>query len=83
MGFSSTGKIIFNKRLNRLQLSEFIQMQPKYRVAMATCYSSHYWGHTFESMGHSVDLIPAQHVTPFVRGNKNDSNDTLKIAFSR
>ncbi|WP_199519188.1 IS110 family transposase, partial [Psychrobacter sp. bablab_jr012] len=24
-------------------------------------------------------LIPAQHVTPFVRGNKNDSNDALAI----
>ena len=79
MGFSSTGKIMFNKRLNRLQLSEFMQMQPKCRVVMEACYSSHYWGRTFESMGHTVDLIPAQHVTPFVRGNKNDSNDTLAI----
>ena len=79
MGFSSTGKIMFNKRLNRFQLSEFMQMQPKCRVVMEACYSSHYWGRTFESMGHTVDLIPAQHVTPFVRGNKNDSNDTLAI----
>ena len=30
-------------------------------------------------MGHDVGLIPAQHVTPFVRGNKNDTNDTLAI----
>ena len=79
MGFTSTSKILFNKRLNRLQLSEFMQMQPKCRVVMEACYSSHYWGRTFESMGHTVDLIPAQHVTPFVRGNKNDSNDTLAI----
>ncbi len=79
MGFSSTGKIMFNKRLNRLQLSEFMQMQLKCRVVMEACYSSHYWGRTFNSMGHTVDLIPAQHVTPFVRGNKNDSNDTLAI----
>jgi transposase len=46
---------------------------------MEACYSSHYWGRAFESMGHTVHLIPAQHVTPFVRGNKNDSNDTLAI----
>ena len=72
MGFTSTGNILFNKRLNRLQLSEFMQMQPKCRVVMEACYSSHYWGHT-------GDLIPAQLVTPFVRGNKNDSNDTLAI----
>jgi len=29
--------------------------------------------------GHAVKLIPAQHVTPFVRGNKNDKNDALVI----
>lgn len=79
MGFCNTGKIMFNKRLNRLQLSEFMQIQSKCRVVMEACYSSHYWGRTFEDMGHTVDLIPAQHVTPFVRGNKNDSNDTLAI----
>ncbi len=30
-------------------------------------------------MGHAVKLIPAQHVTPFVRGNKNDKNDDMAI----
>ena len=79
MGFTNTGKTLFNKRLNRQQLTEFMQMQNKCCVVMEACYSSHYWGRTFESMGHNVGLIPAQHVTPFVRGNKNDSNDTLAI----
>jgi transposase len=79
LGFTSTGKIVFNKRLNRTQLSHFMPMQPKCRVVMEACYSSHYWGRTIESMGHTVHLIPAQHVTPFVRGNKNDSNDALAI----
>jgi transposase len=79
MGFTSTGKVAFNKRLNRAQLNHFMQMQPPCRVVMEACYSSHYWGRTFESMKHTVHLIPAQHVTPFVRGNKNDSNDTLAI----
>ena len=31
-------------------------------------------------MGHEVNLIPAQHVKPFVRGNKNDANDAIAIA---
>jgi transposase len=29
--------------------------------------------------GHNVKLIPAQHVTPFVRGNKNYHNDAFAI----
>jgi transposase len=28
---------------------------------------------------HDIKLIPAQHVTPFVRGDKNDHNDALAI----
>ena len=79
MGFTSTAKTVFNKRLNRTQLRHFMQMQPPCRVVMEACYSSHYWGRTFESMKHTVHLIPAQHVTPFVRGNKNDPNDTVAI----
>ena len=79
MGFTEANKSVFNKRLNRTQLKHFMQMQPPCRVVMEACYSSHYWGRLFESIGHTVHLIPAQHVTPFVRGNKNDSNDTLAI----
>ena len=47
---------------------------------MEACYSSHYWGRVFQQMGHTVRLLPAQHVTPFVRGNKSDHNDTIAIA---
>jgi transposase len=46
---------------------------------MEACYSSHYWGQCFEAMGHQVKLIPAQHVAPFVRGNKSDHNDAIAI----
>jgi transposase len=47
---------------------------------MEACYSSHYWARLFTEMGHDVKLIPAQHVKPFVRGNKNDHKDALAIA---
>ena len=47
---------------------------------MEACYSSHYWARCFQEMGHTVRLLPAQHVTPFVRGNKSDHNDTIAIA---
>jgi hypothetical protein len=30
-------------------------------------------------LGHDIKLIHAQHVTPFVRGDKNDHNDALAI----
>ena len=79
LGMSRAGKQVFNKRLNRVSLVEFMQQQPSCDVIFEACYSAHYWGRTLQAMGHTVKLIPAQHVTPFVRGSKNDKNDALAI----
>jgi transposase len=46
---------------------------------MEACYFNHYWARLFTEIGHEVKLIPAQHVKPFMRGNKNDHNDALAI----
>ena len=73
-------KVLDEKRLSRSQLMAFMATQQISIVAMEACYSSHYWGRTFSDMGHTVRIIPAQHVKPFVRGNKNDRNDALAIA---
>lgn len=48
-------------------------------VYMEACYSSHYWSIKLQELGHTVHLIPAQHVKPFVRSNKNDHNDAVAI----
>lgn len=79
LGMDKHAKQVFSKRLNRAQLSEFISQQPVCDVVFEACYSSHYWGRKFLAMGHRVKLIPAQHVTPFVRGSKNDKNDAMAI----
>ena len=79
LGINQDGKQQFSKRLNRQKFIEFMAQQPPSRVVMEACLSSHYWGRTFSQMGHHVFLIPAQHVTPFVRGNKNDKNDCMAI----
>jgi len=77
---NSNNRVLMNKSLNRTELSEFMLKQTPSIVAMEACYSSHHWGRLFESYGHQVSLLPAQHVKPFVRGNKNDHNDALAIA---
>ena len=79
-GMTPHHKVAFNQPLKRNQLAAFIANQPPVEIAMEACYSSHYWGRLFQSMGHTVRLLPAQHVAPFVRGNKSDHNDALAIA---
>ena len=79
-GLNHRQQVKMNKALRRSEIAAYMAQQPPTLVAMEACYSSHYWARCFEAMGHTVNLIPAQHVTPFVRGNKSDRNDALAIA---
>lgn len=79
MAFDKRTQPCFTKRLNRAQLSQTLSQLPPCTIVMESCSTSHYWGRVCLELGHKVQLIPAQHVTPFVRGNKNDKNDCLAI----
>ena len=61
-------------------MGEFIAQHQTVSIVMEACYSSHYWARTFQAMGHQVKLLPAQHVSPFLIGNKSDKNDVIAIA---
>jgi len=76
---NQANKVIFNKKISRNKLIEFMHQQEPTVVAMEACGSSNYWARVFMKMGHTVKLVPAQHVKPFVKGNKNDRNDALAI----
>ena len=78
--FSPERLLVSNQRLSRKQLTEFLVKQVPSIVVIEACYSSHYWARKVQSMEHEVRIIPAQHAKPFVRGNKNDTNDAIAIA---
>lgn len=74
------GKPAGKKKLNRKQFLEFLAQQQPCVVAMEACASSHYWGREISLLGHQVELLPAQHVKGYLRGQKNDYNDAQAIA---
>jgi transposase len=78
-GLNQANKVQFNRQLTRNKLPEFMQQQPPTLVAMEACSSSNYWARKFVEMGHTVKLVPAQHVKPFVKGNKDDKSDAIAI----
>ncbi|MCU7928495.1 MAG: IS110 family transposase [Candidatus Thiodiazotropha sp. (ex Dulcina madagascariensis)] len=78
--FNSHGKILTNKQVSRSKLLAMMRQFEPTIIVMEACYSANYWARVFSEMGHDVKLIPAQHVKPFVRGNKNDANDAIAIA---
>lgn len=74
------GKQIKKKMLKRADVFFFFHNIPTCLVALEACATAHYWAREIMACGHSVRLIPPQHVKAFVVGNKNDYNDALAIA---
>ncbi len=74
------GRLIKKKMLKRAQVYSYFQNHQPCLVALEACATSHYWAREIEKCGHTVKLIPPQHVKAFLIGNKNDYNDAFAIA---
>ncbi len=78
--FDDHSKEVKKRILRRNQLRIFFTQLSPCMVGMEACASSNYWGRELKALGHEVKLIPAQHVKPYLLGNKNDFNDARAIA---
>lgn len=78
-GASSSGEVVFRRRLRREQVMTFFADQPRCLVAMEACASSHFWARAISELGHDVRLIPPAYVKPFVKRQKNDMADAEAI----
>lgn len=67
------------RKLRRRQVLEFFSKLPAVQVGIEACGGSHYWARELATLGHDVKLLPAQHVKPYVRRNKNDAADAEAI----
>jgi transposase len=80
IGLDRDGAIVLRKKTNRAQLATFAATTPPGVVAMESCSGSQYWGRVFAHAGHTIRIVPAQFVKPYVKTNKNDFNDAQAIA---
>lgn len=80
LGKDEAGHITHRQKLNRAQLIQFVARHPVCLIGMETCCGSQYFARKFMAFGHTVKLLPAQYVKPFVKSQKNDFNDALAIA---
>jgi len=77
---SVDGTIAWNRRVSRAKLPGVLEELPKSAlIAMEACSSSNFWGRYLLKRGFRVAVIPAQHVKPVVKHQKNDFNDALAI----
>lgn len=77
---NQANKAVMNKKVSRNKLLQTVTQLSPTLIAMEACGSANYWARTFVAMGHTVRLVPAQHVKAFVQGqNKNDAKDAMAI----
>ncbi|GIB55309.1 transposase IS116 [Vibrio cholerae] len=60
------GRQVERKKLNRQQLIRYLVKLEACVVAMEACGTAHYWGRKIGQLGHSVMLLPAQHVKGYL-----------------
>lgn len=78
-GVDQHDKTVFNRKISRKDFAATMANIPQCLVGMEACGSSHYWARQLKQYGHTVKLIAAQHVTPYVQNNKNDARDAEAI----
>ncbi|WP_416066124.1 IS110 family transposase [Rhizobium sp. ZK1] len=79
-GTDAEGNTLFNRKLRRLEVKDFFQKLPPCTVVMEACGSAYHWAREIAALGHEAKIIPAQHVTPFVKRSKTDAGDAVAIS---
>ncbi len=73
-----TGEII-NVQIKRGKVLDHFANKLPSLIAMEACGSAHHWARELAALGHSVRLLHAKAVRPFVAGNKTDATDARAI----
>ena len=78
-GVDRRGKLVLRKTLRRERLLEFLAQQKPCTIGMEACGGAHYWHRELSRLGHTVRLLSAHKVKPYVDGNKNNRHDAAAI----
>ncbi len=80
VGTDAAGNVIQRARFRRDTLLAFFERAERALVGMEACPGSQWLARKLQAIGHSVRIIPAQFVKPYVKSNKNDTIDAAAIA---
>lgn len=79
-GLDAHGKPVFRAKFHRDDVLTFFGKAQKAVVAMEACPGSQWLARKLSGYGHTVRILPAQFVKPYVKANKNDAVDAEAIA---
>src|SRR5262245_53268839 len=78
-GVDATGNVIVRRKLKRRYVLSFFQKLLPCLIGIEACASSHHWSRELRALGHTVRLMPAAYVKPYVKRQKNDAADAEAI----
>ena len=78
-GVDERGRRVFSRQIKRSQMIEFFTKLEPCLIGMEACGSAHYWARRLQQLGHTVRLMAAQLVKPYVKTNKHDAADAEAI----
>src|SRR5438552_12885504 len=74
-GVDAVGQVVIRRQLKRRYVLTFFQKLPSCLIGMEACASAHHWSRELQALGHTVRLMPAAYVKPYVKRHKNDATD--------
>ena len=75
VGTDSAGNVVQRVKFRRDTLRAFFERAERAVVGMEVCPGSQWLARKLQAMGHTVRIIPAQFVKPYVKSHKNDTID--------
>ena len=80
VGLDADGRPIQRVKLGRTTIFQFFGNASSALIGMEACPGSQWLARKLQALGHTVRVIPAQFVKPYVKSNKNDTIDAEAIA---
>lgn len=78
-GVDRQGRAVLARRLRREQLLKVLGELEPCLIGIEASTGAFFWQRQFEKLGHTVRIMAPQYVKPFVRRQKNDTNDAEAI----
>jgi transposase len=78
-GVDRRGKLVLRRTVRRERVLDFFAQCQPCAVGMEACGGAHYWHREISKLGHTVRLLSAHKVKPYVDGNKNNRHDAAAI----
>jgi len=78
-GVDASGETVICRQLRRRQVIPFFSALPPSLIGVEACATSHHWARQLQGLGHTVRIMPANYVKPYVKRNKTDAADAQAI----